>query len=117
MNLNKATSLLQTNFDQFYFNSFTTDRCLPPFDEEAFRSTVQQSLGEIGKLKECSLTASVSVSGKIELEEFRTRDSPVRIGTKSLFQSSKQSNEDDDIPDSVFLSIDLEGETFSYCFL
>lgn len=110
MNFERAISLLQANFDQFYFASFTPDCSKPPNDEEAFRSIVQQSLVEIGKLKECSLTASVTVSGKLELEEFRTRDSPIRVRANEVSHSNKLITEEDDIPDSVFLSIDLEGK-------
>jgi chemotaxis regulatin CheY-phosphate phosphatase CheZ len=108
-NLKEELKKLQQNFDEYYF-AHLHPREFPVISEECLKAEISKSFRSVRTQQILSATVSLSPLGKLDLECFRKVGSPVRSLDSSLEPlhiHNQLSGCVEDIPDDVFMNIDL----------
>lgn len=122
LSLHLAT--LKSRFEDIYFQNLrrSPSQTIVYEDIGEKSEAIRKSLSDFGNTQFAASTSTLSFVGNLELQSFRTNDSPIRIQSEdfapesshsaavTLQRDEHRSTAADNIPDSVFLSIDLESK-------
>jgi hypothetical protein len=134
-NLDACLKRLGDNFSKLYYECLRLRLSTSFLNDEEKQSAVYRSFEELGKVNNFATANTLTPLGKIDLETFRKVDSPIRpqrchsefVTANSNLNRSVKVGETtsfvtvenaevltlEDLPDSVFLNIDLDSKLFS----